>query len=168
MVIIMKKYFPRASGFTLIELLVVIAIIAILASVVMVALGTSRNKGIDAAIKQLMTSARSQAELFYSNNNTYSNGTISICDNVTTNNIYPILSDANKKLGGTGFVSPVAFTANSSGTGNSTACHASSNAWAAITSLKNPVNGSSYGWCIDANGTAKESSSLGVGVTTCP
>jgi prepilin-type N-terminal cleavage/methylation domain-containing protein len=56
-------------GFTLMELLVVIAIIGILASVVLASLNSARNKGADAAIKSNLNNARSQAELYYDNNN---------------------------------------------------------------------------------------------------
>ncbi len=54
------------KGFTLIELLVVIAIIGILSSVVLASLTTARSKGKDAAIQSQLSSARAQAELYYS------------------------------------------------------------------------------------------------------
>ena len=60
------------SGFTVLELLVVIAIIAILAAVVIVALNASRGKGKDAGIKQQLSEARLQAQLYFEvNKETY-------------------------------------------------------------------------------------------------
>jgi prepilin-type N-terminal cleavage/methylation domain-containing protein len=63
------------KGFTLIELLVVIAIIGILSSVVLASLNSARSKGADAAVKSGMKQIQAQAELYYSDNNAYSNGT---------------------------------------------------------------------------------------------
>lgn len=55
-------------GFTLIELLVVIAIIGMLSSIVMVSLGSARNKAADSAIKGNLSGMRASAELYRNDN----------------------------------------------------------------------------------------------------
>jgi len=63
----------RVEGFTLIEMLVVIAIIGLLSSVVLVALGPSRNKAKDARIVSDINQIRAVMEtLFVPTSGTYS------------------------------------------------------------------------------------------------
>jgi type II secretory pathway pseudopilin PulG len=150
----------------LIELLVVVAIIGILASVVLANLNSARTKGADAAIKAGMSNMRAQAELFYDANGVYTD----VCQPGGTNSAYPPLLSAAQKLLQTntpGVASTDAFAYSAAGAANSSVCHDSGTAWAAITSLKVPTTANA-GWCVDSTGAAREATTLDADVFACP
>jgi len=153
-----KKGFTRTlsskvSGFTLLELLVVVAIIAIVISVTLVSLNTSKNKGADAAVKSNLSTVRGQSELFYANNDNKflpsggSNFGIATCPiynasgtNMLSNNktIADAIAEAVKR-----------------GT-NGSSCYNSSLNWAVAVGLK---SNATLSWCVDSGGNSKQVSS---------
>lgn len=61
----------HAKGFTVLELLIVIAIIGVLSTIILVALGGSREKATNAKIVAQLSSMRTQSELFYAKHQNY-------------------------------------------------------------------------------------------------
>ncbi len=130
-------------GFTLIELLVVIAIIGILSAVVLTSLNTARAKGTDASIKGSLSSARSQAELFYDSNG---GSFINVCTNTTVGGVKSIYSMVLSAAEQAGLAS---FSKNATGSGTVAVCNESASAWAVQVPLKATA---STWYCTDSSG----------------
>ncbi len=115
----------RRKGFTLIELLVVIAILGILASMVLVALSSSRGKAQSAKIKAELSQIRNAAEDWYDSHNYVYTG---MCDAGTScGNLVTEIDTAN----GTGAVAP----------------HVNADTYSVESDI--PTGG---GWCVDSTG----------------
>ena len=133
------------KGFTLIELLVVIAIIGILSSIVLSSLSSARTKGEDAAIQSTLSNMRAQAELYYSNNNTYGTYTAGLCPTASGNaSIFATTT--------TGGMWTLVDGLNTRATNALTRCSASGTAWAAAAQLKSDTTKS---YCVDSTGTSR-------------
>jgi len=139
----MKKSYIFEKGFTVIELLVTIAIIGLLASIVLVSIGSARSKGWDGKTQNQLSDLRSAATLYQHNNNTYD---ICAAPSSDTTGVYSMRQSSNYN-------------------GQTVTCNSTSVAWAVGVPL---VASSGYYWCVDSRGASeKNAGSLGV-ATVCP
>ena len=153
------------KGFTLIELLVVIAIIGILSSVVLASLTTARSKGQAAAIQAQLSNMRAQAELYYSNNNSYSTvdmtslGSWSVVTGHTDT-----VSDAALVGNGTGALGSLLAGVIGSNSSAAPKFWVTKTAWAV---LATPTTGTT--WCVDSTGkSAGTSTAVALTSSQCP
>ncbi|HVY35669.1 MAG TPA: type II secretion system protein [Candidatus Paceibacterota bacterium] len=149
----------KERGFTLIELLVVIAVIGILAGVILASLGTSRNKGADAAIESELRQIQTQAALYYDTYKYYGSLAIGACHATTDTNpvtwsvfydptFKSIIEKAGTIAGGTVSGTPPSTTI------SMTACAgaADSQSFATAVQLK---SSNATAWCVDSSGNSK-------------
>ncbi len=155
------------NGFTLIELLVVIAIIGILASVVLASLSTARAKAANAKIKSNLVTIRTQAEVYYSNSNSY--GT-------TPSNCSIVAGGTASNCTGNMSADPTIYEAlrtiaQANARWVRLNINAASNAYAAWAELKAP-DGTTAAWCVDSLGSSKGMTATQFGesnsYTACP
>lgn len=73
----------KGGGFTLIELLVVISIIGLLSSIALASLNSARDRAANAAVKSNLATLRSQASLYFENNNGSYAGLLDNSANIT-------------------------------------------------------------------------------------
>lgn len=139
----------KKRGFTLLELLVVVGLIAILSTVVVIALNTARGRGGDTSVKTNLRTVANQAGLFFlDNTNSYlpaggSTFAIATC---------PAYNPAGTNMLSRDSVIADAIAKAVNDGGNSSSCYNSATLWAVAVGLKSSPTSS---WCIDNTGTAK-------------
>jgi len=146
----------RRAGFTLIELLVVISIIALIASIILASLKPSRDKSYDAAIKQELTSVRSQAELYFSKNGNF--GTAPANPGCLVDSSLFVL-DPN--------VASLVAKIEADNGPSSVTCYSTTGAggaWAVSSPLRTDPTKS---WCVDSKQSSKQISGS-ITTTSCP
>jgi prepilin-type N-terminal cleavage/methylation domain-containing protein len=148
------KIFKKAKGFTLIELMIVIGIIALLISVVMVALNNARNKGLDAGVKSNLVNAARQAEIFYNTNTAVPNAYTGVCTNPgPVGGAVTVAALMTAAASAAGLSS---YAIDAIGTATTATCNQSAGAWASEVPLKTTNPAANQMWCVDNTGKSMQ------------
>jgi prepilin-type N-terminal cleavage/methylation domain-containing protein len=139
------------NGFSLVELLMVIAIIGILSTIVLNSISKSRARAYDSKIQQQLSSFRTAAEIYFSNQDNYGPAT-SVC----SNGIFNDLTQANGSPGK--FIDPGNLPPSAQ-----RVCQSTDSTYAVKVSL---YSGTEY-WCIDNRGISKPTTDNSLS-TYCP
>lgn len=157
----MKKLHKK--GFTILELLIVVAIIGIIVAITLSYLGRSKDKAGDVSTISNIANARSQAEVFYAQNDSSYEGVCAVTgSNVIGRQIRAAAKAHNiTPQGSYSDATPSAW--------NVEACHDSVDHYAAWVPLQDSRSGAPLGWCIDSrNFTREVSAVLSANATQCP
>jgi prepilin-type N-terminal cleavage/methylation domain-containing protein len=141
-------------GFSLLELLMVITIIGVLTTVILNAISNARARSYDSKVKQQLTSFRTAAEVYFTNQSPNSYGPPSIrCDS-------GLFSDTNAVNGRPG----IYIAAGNLPNNTQVVCGSSDSAFAVKATL---YSGSRY-WCVDNTGVSRlVSGPIGSPTTSC-
>jgi prepilin-type N-terminal cleavage/methylation domain-containing protein len=96
----------KKKGFTLIELLIVIAIIGILASIVLVSLGSARDKARISSVKSSLSSIQPVGVICRDNTSAglvSANGGNNICNDSSVSGTYPVITACGANNGNSGY-----------------------------------------------------------------
>lgn len=134
-----KKDLFGKKGFSLVELLVVITIIGVLSTIILSGISNSRSRAYDSKVKQQLSSFRTAAEIYFTNQNGYG-PEVNICTAGIFNDVDPVNGSPGLYIAAGNIPS---FT--------QTICGSTDSAYALKATL---YSGSEY-WCVDSRGASR-------------
>ncbi len=149
-----KKLKKRSGGFSLIELLIVITIVGVLTTIILSSVSSSRARAYDSKIKQQLTSFRTAADVYYTNQFPTGYGpAVSVCTAGIFNNMDPVNGAPGRLIDPASLPSFVQVF-----------CGSSDSVFAVKVTL---YSGNDY-WCIDSRGVSKLYTGTPTSGTACP
>lgn len=159
----LKKVYPaklecsemRSGGFSLVELLISITIIGILSTIILSSMSNSRARAYDSKTKQQLSSFRTAAEIYFTNQTPNSYGPVSAsCSQGLFNDVDP-----------TNGTPGLYIAAGSLPLDTQVVCQSSDSAYAVKATM---YSGNEY-WCVDNKGSSRLiSGPIGAPATVCP